>query len=63
MSTPVILHSTGLFRTEVQAGPHHWVLDEPVASDHRPVLAVLRLKGRASAESQPTEKRDRNRDR
>ena len=30
MSTPVVLHSKGLFRTEVVAGPHQWVLDEPV---------------------------------
>jgi len=30
MSTPVVLHSRSLFRTEVDAGPHHWVLDEPV---------------------------------
>ena len=29
------------------------VLDEPVASDHRPVLAVLRLKSGDSAKSQP----------
>jgi uncharacterized OsmC-like protein len=30
MSTPVVLHSKALFRTEVVAGPHRWVLDEPV---------------------------------
>jgi putative redox protein len=29
MGTPVVLQSKGLFRTEVEAGPHHWVLDEP----------------------------------
>ena len=29
-TTPVKLHSKGLFRTEVSAGPHQWVLDEPV---------------------------------
>lgn len=28
-TTPVKLHSKGLFRTEVEAGPHRWVLDEP----------------------------------
>ena len=27
---PVILRARGLFRTEVEAGPHHFVLDEPV---------------------------------
>ena len=27
---PVTLHSPAPFRTEVQAGPHHWILDEPV---------------------------------
>lgn len=27
---PVTLHSKGLYRTEVTAGPHRWVLDEPV---------------------------------
>src|SRR6185436_9735662 len=29
MTTPVTLHSRGSFRTEVEAGPHRWVLDEP----------------------------------
>jgi uncharacterized OsmC-like protein len=29
MTTPVILHSRGSFRTEVEAGPHRFVLDEP----------------------------------
>lgn len=29
-TTPVILHSRGSFRTEVEAGPHKFVLDEPV---------------------------------
>lgn len=28
-TTPVTLHSSGGFRTEVQAGPHRFVLDEP----------------------------------
>jgi putative redox protein len=28
-TTPVVLHARGSFRTEVEAGPHHWVLDEP----------------------------------
>ena len=26
---PVVLRSRGSFRTEVEAGPHRWVLDEP----------------------------------
>ena len=30
MGTPVTLHARGSFRTEVEAGPHRWVLDEPV---------------------------------
>lgn len=30
MSTPVVLHGNGSFRTEVEAGPHRWLLDEPV---------------------------------
>jgi putative redox protein len=30
MALPVVLHSRGSFRTEVEAGPHQWVLDEPV---------------------------------
>jgi putative redox protein len=29
MSQPVVLRSRGSFRTEVEAGPHRWVLDEP----------------------------------
>ena len=29
-SAPVVLRSRGSFRTEVEAGPHHFVLDEPV---------------------------------
>jgi putative redox protein len=29
MALPVVLHSRGSFRTEVEAGPHRWVLDEP----------------------------------
>lgn len=29
MTTPVMLHARGSFRTEVEAGPHRWVLDEP----------------------------------
>lgn len=29
-TTPVTLRSRGSFRTEVEAGPHAWVLDEPV---------------------------------
>lgn len=29
MTIPVTLHSKGAFRTEVTAGPHQWVLDEP----------------------------------
>lgn len=28
-SAPVILRSRGSFRTDVEAGPHRWVLDEP----------------------------------
>lgn len=28
-SAPVVLHSRGSFRTEVEAGPHRFVLDEP----------------------------------
>jgi putative redox protein len=30
MTTPVKLHSRNSFRTEVEAGPHHFVVDEPV---------------------------------
>jgi putative redox protein len=29
-TTPVTLRSRGSFRTEVEAGPHRFVLDEPV---------------------------------
>jgi len=29
MTTPVMLHARGSFRTEVEAGPHHFVMDEP----------------------------------
>jgi putative redox protein len=29
MALPVVLHNRGSFRTEVEAGPHKWVLDEP----------------------------------
>ncbi|HJQ38531.1 MAG TPA: OsmC family protein [Thermoanaerobaculia bacterium] len=29
MTTPVMLHARGSFRTEVEAGPHRWILDEP----------------------------------
>lgn len=29
MGLPVVLHARGSFRTEVEAGPHRWVLDEP----------------------------------
>jgi putative redox protein len=29
MAMPVVLHSRGSFRTEVEAGPHRFVLDEP----------------------------------
>ena len=28
-AAPVVLHSRGSFRTEVEAGPHRFVLDEP----------------------------------
>jgi uncharacterized OsmC-like protein len=30
MALPVVLHSRGSFLTEVEAGPHRFVLDEPV---------------------------------
>ncbi len=30
MTKPVVLRSRGSFRTEVEAGPHRWVMDEPV---------------------------------
>lgn len=30
MGMPVVLRSRGSFRNEVEAGPHRWVLDEPV---------------------------------
>ena len=29
-TSTVVLHGRGSFRTEVEAGPHHFVLDEPV---------------------------------
>jgi putative redox protein len=29
-ATPVVLKAHGTFRTEVQAGPHHFIMDEPV---------------------------------
>lgn len=29
MTTPVTLHTGDTFRTEVEAGPHHFVIDEP----------------------------------
>jgi uncharacterized OsmC-like protein len=29
MSAPVIIRSSAPFRSEVEAGPHRWVLDEP----------------------------------
>jgi len=29
MTLPVLLHARGSFRTEVEAGPHRFVLDEP----------------------------------
>ena len=32
MSAPVIVHSRGSFRTEVEAGSHRFVLDEPVSA-------------------------------
>jgi len=32
MAQPVTLRSRGSFRNEVTAGPHAWVLDEPVAA-------------------------------
>lgn len=32
MTLPVVLHNRGTFRTEVEAGPHRFVLDEPVAA-------------------------------
>jgi uncharacterized OsmC-like protein len=30
MTTPVVLCARNSFRTEVEAGPHRWVMDEPV---------------------------------
>jgi uncharacterized OsmC-like protein len=30
MTAPVIVHSRGAFRSEVEAGPHRFVIDEPV---------------------------------
>lgn len=32
MTTPVTLHSAGSFRTEVEAGPHRFVIDEPASA-------------------------------
>ena len=32
MAAPVIVRSSAPFRSEVEAGPHKWVLDEPEAS-------------------------------
>ena len=29
MTNPVALHARGAFRTEVEAGPHRWIIDEP----------------------------------
>lgn len=29
-TSPVVVRSRGSFRTEVEAGPHHWLMDEPV---------------------------------
>jgi len=29
MTNPVVLHARGAFRTEVEAGPHRWIIDEP----------------------------------
>jgi putative redox protein len=29
MTNPVTLHSRGSFRNEVEAGPHHFIVDEP----------------------------------
>ena len=31
-TTPVVLRARDSFRTEVEAGPHRWVLDEPPAA-------------------------------
>lgn len=28
-TSPVVVRSRGSLRTEVEAGPHHWVMDEP----------------------------------
>ena len=30
IAKPVVLHSRGSYRTEVEAGPHRWTMDEPV---------------------------------
>jgi putative redox protein len=30
MGMPVVLHSRASFRNEVEAGPHRWIVDEPV---------------------------------
>ena len=32
MSAPVIVRASAPFRTEVSAGPHRWLLDEPIDS-------------------------------
>ena len=32
MSAPVIIRSNAPFRCEVEAGPHRWILDEPIES-------------------------------
>lgn len=32
MAAPVIVRSSAPFRTEVEAGPHRWILDEPIDS-------------------------------
>lgn len=30
MTTPVIVHSRGAFRSDVEAGPHRFIIDEPL---------------------------------
>jgi putative redox protein len=30
MTSPVVVRSAAPFRTEVEAGPHRWILDEPL---------------------------------
>lgn len=32
VTSPVVLHARGSFRTEVEAGPHRFVLDEPAGA-------------------------------